>query len=480
MSLPSQSYRFLVALLVIGACRPATGGHDGAPIWPDSLPVAAEFGARRDWSPARAILHVHSVFSHDACDKNPQDAAERPNEPCLKRFRAALCQSNVDAAFLTEHDRYLVRADSVAEALSLRTEDQPVHVNGRVVATQLACGTLLYPGAENALMPIGFDSLPLGTREERRSFYDAKGFAAADDFRNYGAVVLLSHTEDHLVSEIEASGPDAIEIVNPHAVFAPKHRRSQGLSRLGAFLQLMPFLLRQTPAHPDLAYLAIFRSNDVALEKWDRLLADRMVFGFGASDAHENSIPWSFSDGDRGDSYERMIPWVTNVVFIPTAGSKTVAERTVAIEDAVRAGHFFVVVEAWGTPSGFDFRLEGPHGVAEMGSTIGFRDSLRLVAVAPTVAGLGEGHATGRIAMQLYRIDPTGARELVVESTDRIDAPVVKPGTYRVEVTVEPRHLAPYLGIHARELIREVDWIYSNPIRVVAAPRPVAQADRAE
>ena len=115
-----------------------------------------------------------------------------------------------------------------------------------------------------------------------------------------------------------------------------------------------------------------------------------------------------------------------------------------------------------------------------MGSTIGFRDSLRLVAVAPKVAGVGENLTTGRIAMQLYRIDPTGARELVAESTDRINAPFVKPGTYRVEVTIEPRHLAPYLGIHASALIREIDWVYSNPIRVVAAPRPVAQADRGE
>lgn len=480
MSLPCRSYHFLVTLLLIGACRPATGGHDGAPTWPDSLPPAAEFGARRGWTPVRAILHVHSVFSYDACDKNPQDMAEKPNEPCRNRFRAALCKSRVDAAFLTEHDRFLVRADSIAEALSLGGDDQPVLVDGRVVASQLACGTVLYPGAENALMPIGLDSLPRGTREERRLFYDADGFAAADDFRNYGAVVLLSHTEDVLLSKIEASGPDAIEIVNPHATFAPRHRRAQGLSRLGAFLQLMPFLLRQTPAHPDLAYLAFFRPNEVALGKWDRLLANRMVFGFGASDAHENSVPWNFSDGDRGDSYERMIPWVTNVVFVPTGASTTGAERATAIEDAIRAGHFFAVVEAWGTPSGFDFRIEGRHGVAEMGSTIGFRDSLRLVAVAPTVAGLGENRTTGRIAMQLYRIDAMGVRELVAESTDRINAPVVKPGTYRVEVTIEPRHLAPYLGIHARELIREIDWIYSNPIRVVAAPRPVAQAQRAE
>ena len=114
-----------------------------------------------------------------------------------------------------------------------------------------------------------------------------------------------------------------------------------------------------------------------------------------------------------------------------------------------------------------------------MGSTVGFRDSLRIVVVPPTVVGL-ENRTTGKIAVRLLRIDSTGQRELMVESTDRIDAPVLKPGTYRVEVTIEPRHLAPYLGIHGRELIREIDWVYSNPIRVVAAPLPVAQADRSE
>ena len=30
--------------------------------------------------------------------------------------------------------------------------------------------------------------------------------------------------------------------------------------------------------------------------------------GFGASDAHENALPWPLADGERGDAYERMIP----------------------------------------------------------------------------------------------------------------------------------------------------------------------------
>jgi len=45
------------------------------------------------------------------------------------------------------------------------------------------------------------------------------------------------------------------------------------------------------------------------------------------------------------------------------------------------------------------------------------------------------------------------------------------PGAYRVEVGIVPRHLAPWLG--GVEYLREVPWIYANPIRVTE-PRPAA------
>ena len=47
---------------------------------------------------------------------------------------------------------------------------------------------------------------------------------------------------------IAALGPDLIEVYNPHANFAPKHRRSQGLPRFGAILGALPFYARTTPA----------------------------------------------------------------------------------------------------------------------------------------------------------------------------------------------------------------------------------------
>lgn len=473
MRLPVTAISTLALAVAASACEPARGGDGDVQMWPDSLPDAEAFGAQRGWTPVRAILHVHSVLSHDACDGEPHDESGRLNEPCLERFRDALCLANVDAAFLTEHDRHLARAESLSQAVSLRPGDERIEPGGRFVASRLPCGTLLYPGAENALMPIAFDSLPRGTVEARRAFYDDDTPGASETFRRYGAFVLLSHTEDIPVSRIAQLGPDAVEVYNPHSNFAPKHRDSQELSRLGAIVELLPFLLRQTPAHPDLALAAIFHRNTTAIDRWDRLLAQRTVLGFGASDAHENTIPWQFADGERGDGYDRMIPWVTNVVSVPNNETATPEKLAVAIEDALRAGHFYVAIEAWGTPVGFDFRAEGVHGVAEMGSTVALASGLRLIAEAPGVFGASDDDAATK--MRLLHIAASGAVTTVAESQASIEHTVTEPGAYRVEVTIEPEHLRPYLGLHAGALLRTFDWVYSNPIRVVEAPESVAE-----
>ena len=162
---PLRSIALGLAVAAAVGCAPAAGGEEGIPPWSDRLPASTALGAPRGLLPRRAIVHVHSVYSHDACDEAAQDELERTNEPCLDRFRRALCQARVDVAFLTEHDRWLVRADSLVEALLVRAGDRPVAVGGRLVANRLSCGTLLFAGAENVLMPVAFDSLPSGSRE---------------------------------------------------------------------------------------------------------------------------------------------------------------------------------------------------------------------------------------------------------------------------------------------------------------------------
>jgi hypothetical protein len=212
----------------------------------------------------------------------------------------------------------------------------------------------------------------------------------------------------------------------------------------------------------------MFRANHDAIDKWDALLASgRDVFGFGASDAHENSLPWRMADGDRGDSYERMLPWVTNVLLVRASGDAGAAGGAVpdaaAVEEAVRQGRFYVVLEAWGTPAGFDFRLDGPAGVAEMGSAVPYGPGQWLVVELPRVAGRAPAQPAPGVRARLYRIDG-GGRTIVAESSGRIEFAVREPGSYRVEVGVIPRHLEPWLS--GAGYVREVPWIYSNPIRV--------------
>lgn len=455
------------------------------PTWPDTLPAASAFGGPRGLVPVRAVIHVHSVFSHDACDEAPVDDAGRPNEACLARFRRAICTARLGAVFLTEHDRRLVEADSLSDALLLRQGDRRVLVDGELRASRIACpsgpqGALLFPGAENQLMPIALDSLPAGSREERRSFYDADTAGTADVYRRYGAVVLLPHPEDEPLAAITALDPDGIEIYNPHANFAFKHRAHQGLSRFGAVWNILPFYLRTTGAHPDLALLPMFRANHDAIDKWDALLSSgRTPFGFGASDAHENALPWKMADGDRGDSYERMLPWVTNVLLVRGAGDAGAEDPVAAgdagaIEEAVRDGRFYVALEAWGTPAGFDFRLDGPAGTLEMGSATPLEPGQRLVVELPRVAGRVPAQSAPAVRARLYRIDG-GVRRIVAESAGRIEVAVTAPGAYRVEVGIVPRHLEPYLG--GTGYLREVPWIYSNPIRVTELAAGPAAAE---
>ena len=206
--LPLRPVVLGLAIAAAVECAPSAGGEEGVPAWPERLPASTSFGAPRGLLPRRAIVHVHSVYSHDACDEAAQDELERTNEPCLDRFRAALCQTRVDAVFLTEHDRWLVRADSLADALLFRHGDRPVTVDGRLAANRLACGTLLFAGAENVLMPVGFDSLPDGTRDERRAFYDAQDDGAVEAFHRYGAIVLMPHPESASVERIAALPAD--------------------------------------------------------------------------------------------------------------------------------------------------------------------------------------------------------------------------------------------------------------------------------
>ena len=111
-----------------------------------------------------------------------------------------------------------------------------------------------------------------------------------------------------------------------------------------------------------------------------------------------------------------------------------------------------------------------------MGDSAVLAHGQRLVVELPRVVGPAGG-SPPTVRARLYRIAAGGRREIVAESTGRIEAEVRAPGAYRVEVGIVPRHLEPWLG--GTGYLREVPWIYSNPIRVGALRATPAAAPNA-
>src|SRR5438067_11991814 len=97
--------------LLVAAC----GGSSTKPVlpaWDKTLPDASVMGVRRGLTPARGIIHLHSPYSHDACDNHPRDATTNaPNEACLEDLRTALCVDKIDFAALTDHDDTMADED---------------------------------------------------------------------------------------------------------------------------------------------------------------------------------------------------------------------------------------------------------------------------------------------------------------------------------------------------------------------------------
>src|SRR5690349_9961543 len=106
------------------------------PDWDKTLPEASVMGDWRGLTPARGIIHLHSPYSHDACDGMPQPGGA-PNEPCLEHMRAALCTTKIDFAALTDHDDSMADHEW-AELFNMRgTDEKVMNAAGDQIASRI-------------------------------------------------------------------------------------------------------------------------------------------------------------------------------------------------------------------------------------------------------------------------------------------------------------------------------------------------------
>ncbi len=457
-------------LVLLAACGGDDASSNQPPAWEKGLPEASAIFAARGLTAARGIVHLHSPYSHDACDGMPRDKTTLvPNEPCLQDLRAALCTTRIDFAALTDHDGSMADEDFTT-LFSMRAGDDAVmNSSGEQIASRIHCDTghttLVFVGGENDLMPIMLDRhVAAATLDERHAIYNGNDAASAAAFRAAGGLVWVAHTESKTLDELRAVAPDGIEVYNLHANIDPDIRSMYlGLPSAGAISAAAEFA-DTNPGHPepDLAMLAFLSPNQPAITTWNALLGEgRHIATTAGSDAHQNAIPILLADGERGDSYRRVLRWFSNLALA------TDAKDPAAIEAAMAKGRVLSAIEVLGTPSGFDAHATATDGSTyEIGDVVP-RDSMLDVDV-PTVLGLDPRLPAPVIRTRILWIEPGGqVDELNSTTNPHVTVHLGAPGAYRIEISMIPHHLGPYLGDLGTELADvELPWIYVSPFYV--------------
>jgi hypothetical protein len=425
--------------------------------------------AVRGLSDARGVIHLHSVYSHDACDGNGLPGGQ-PNAPCLADLRAAICTDHLDFAMLTDHPAHFAEHE-FPEDLLIAPGDAPVMKDGAPVANLAACAqgpsekVLLMAGHEgNNLSPLGLTRHVDGDIAARQAFYGRFDLDQANTYKTLGAVDWIFHTEGMTDDELRSVAPalSGLEVYQLHANLAANIReQSLHVDPAAATVALAAYAQVKN-AEPDLVFLAFFEENLPSLAKWGTLTSEGYhVAASAGCDAHENAFPLKLSDGERGDSYRRMIRWT------PTHALVDGPLTPDSVKAALTAGRTYVALEAYGTPIGFDFHAsQAPDPPApttvEMGGTA--QVGALLEVAAPTVYGV-EPAKQPAMTLRLLRAREGGWDE-VAKSTVAIHYLTTQAGAYRAEVDFTPSHLAPYLGANPAKYLKQVPWIYASPVYV--------------
>ena len=484
--------------------------------WQKTLPAtdSLRWGqAARGLRGVRGIIHLHSVFSHDACDGKPQPDGT-PNAPCLANLRRGLCATRQDFALLTDHatlmadNRFadLFLTDGTAGDTAERAAADP-DPQVDVVGSRLRCADDIAPGhrvhiavgGENELMPVLLRRHLGSDAAMRHAAMGASTPDAVRAFHDAGGVVLIAHGESHPLEQFATLAPaglDGMEVYNLHANIDPKIRGPYlGLDPLGAIAGLAPWLggrpVSDGGPEPDLAFLGFLSPNQSQLDKFDTLLsAGYHLTPTLGSDIHENTLKEPLADGERGDGYRRLMRWFGNYLLVPTGAPLS----TEVLRQALLKGRAFGVFEVFGPPEGFDFYAVASgapsgSGVFEMGDQAPLGARLRIALPRPFPMALRGTEPLVRVSLRkaplraggpvtsLSRSEEVFSRTLSADQFAEASGPDSTPvldvdttahgaGAYRVEVHIVPRYVLHLLGDTSDTFIREYPYLYSAPVWV--------------
>jgi hypothetical protein len=316
---------------------------------------------------------------------------------------------------------------------------------------------LILAGFESGTMSVGL-SRHLDEGEARSQLYGSSAAAAIDRLkREADAVVLLQHTEDWTVDTLSELPIDGFEMYNLHA---------NTLRAAGQVLELIVLTSDRPTELPasDLIALPLFNEDERYLERWGSVLArgHRRVGTMG-TDCHQNVFKGKLPDGERGDSYRRMMMWLSNHLLVRKS-DKSFDDRD--LKEALRAGRNYGAFEVMGYPVGFDFYAERGGQIFEMGEEL-TAGATELVVKMPEIQALDPARRPpAKVARILKAVE--GGFEEVARGDGDLRVTVTSTGAYRAEIRMTPHHLREDFGIYFSPTLqdKELVWIYANPIYI--------------
>lgn len=464
--------RALILLGLTAGCS-SSSPSDEPPVppaprgWLPGTVLAGSDGGPRGLLDLRGLIHAHTPYSHDACDGEPRDGADALNLPCLADFRRGLCDAAHDFVMLTDHTESFARSEFPDVLLyDAARGDELVERGGAPVASWARCESpvpegperfLVTAGNEAAMMAVGLDRHAAGTAEERSALYGQATPETVAAYHDAGGLVLAQHLEDWSPEQLVDIGFDGFEMYNLHA---------NTITGAGAAFELVA-TMNQAPEelpHPDLTLAPILNEDPRYLERWGTVLArgHRMVTTIG-TDCHQNTFPQLLPDGERVDSYRRTMVAMSNHLLVRPEVDGGWDDRH--LQEALAAGRLYGVFEVYGYPEGFDARVDGTE-TTEMGGAVALADASRFEIVAPRLQDASPDRPSPRIEVRLLKA-VEGGWELVARREGDLSHPVEEAGTFRAEVRITPRHLAPELGRFAELAERDAPWIYANAIQIL-------------
>jgi len=217
--------------------------------------------------------------------------------------------------------------------------------------------------------------------------------------------------------------------------------------------------------HPDAFFTAFTLDDPTYFATWGTVLARgvKRVTTMG-TDCHRNTFRQKLQDGERIDSYRRMMSMFSNHLLVRPNADGSFDDRS--LKEALRARRLYGTFEFLGTPVGFDFFAAEGAVTKEIGETTQISAGTVLEVKKPRVRDLDPSAPAPTITTKLWVAKEGGWDEVASTTEPTLRFTPTTPGVYRAEVRIVPTHLRPFIGKRNDFIRNERPWVMSNAIWV--------------